>query len=51
MGISVGKENLVVGEENIPMGVGAGFNTSMYRSQSWFIRIARILFILYSKAH
>lgn len=34
MGISVGKENLVVGEENIPMGVGAEFNTSMYRSQS-----------------
>jgi len=46
----LGEEGLDVKESDIPASVKVRLNTKVCRSQSWLIKLARILLILSSEA-
>jgi len=47
----VENRSLIIEREKIPAIVEIGLEIKMYRFQSWFIRLANIVLVLYSKTY
>ena len=47
----IDKKDLVVRRESISVETGVELNVSKHRFQSWFMRLAKILLMLYFKTH
>ena len=51
IGALVSRKSFIVGEEDISIGVEVVLDMKEYKSWSWFIKLARVLLVLYSKAY
>jgi len=49
MRVFVGRESINIVGGDISIGVGSKLNTKAHKSQSWVIKLKRILLVLYSE--